>query len=86
MGDIIWWVLFGLIAGAIAKWIRPGDQSSPWYITAALGIVGAIVGGWIGSFLFHRDVGNGFNLYNFGLAVVGSLIVLAIYSALSRRR
>lgn len=46
--DILSWIVLGLIAGAIAKAIKPGEQGGGWFATLLLGVVGAIVGGWIG--------------------------------------
>ena len=44
---ILTWIIFGLIAGAIAKFVMPGNQGMGWLMTIILGIVGAFVGGWI---------------------------------------
>ena len=44
-------LLLGLIAGAIAKLILPGRQGGGWFVTLLLGVVGALLGGWIGSLL-----------------------------------
>lgn len=46
-------LLLGLIAGAIAKLILPGKQGGGWFITLLLGVVGALLGGWLGSVLFN---------------------------------
>lgn len=75
----------GLIAGAIAKAIRPGKDPGGWLITILIGIVGAFLGGWIGSFLGWGTVDE-FNLRTLLLAIGGSLIVLVIYAAISKRR
>ena len=53
---IIGWIILGLIAGAIAKAIKPGRQGGGWIATLLLGIVGAILGGWIGSALFNVGI------------------------------
>lgn len=81
---IITWIIFGLIAGAIAKMIKPGDQNMGWIMTCILGIVGAFVGGFIGTLLGLGDV-NAFNFGSLALAVVGALIVLWIYGKATKR-
>ena len=45
------WIILGLIAGALAKWLMPGEQGGGWILTMVLGIVGAFVGGWIGTLI-----------------------------------
>ncbi len=75
---IISWILFGLIAGALAKWIMPGKDPGGIIITIIIGIVGAMVGGFIGSFVGFGGV-SGFNIGSFALAVGGALIVLFGY-------
>ncbi|MFW0112300.1 GlsB/YeaQ/YmgE family stress response membrane protein [Rothia sp. CCM 9417] len=78
--SIISWIVLGLIAGAIAKLIMPGKQGGGFVVTTALGIVGAMLGGFLGSFLpFLSDGVNGFSLGSVFTAVVGALIVLFIY-------
>ncbi|MDY3363481.1 GlsB/YeaQ/YmgE family stress response membrane protein [Riemerella anatipestifer] len=76
---ILSWLLFGLIAGAIAKAIHPGKDPGGWLMTIVIGILGSMVGGWLGSMLFNIDV-TGFNLKSFFVAVGGALILLALYS------
>jgi len=82
---ILAWILFGLIAGAIAKAIRPGADPGGWIVTIIIGILGAVVGGWIGTMLGWGDV-NGFNFRSFLLAIGGALLLLWIYSMVTRRR
>ena len=72
-------LLLGLIAGAIAKLILPGEQGGGWLITLLLGVVGAIVGGWLGGLLFGADLGGFFDLTTWLLAIGGSIVVLLIY-------
>ena len=47
MGPIAGWVLLGLIAGALARWILPGEEKGGWFGTLILGIIGAVFGGWL---------------------------------------
>lgn len=81
---ILSWIIMGLIAGAIAKWIRPGADPSGCFITMIIGIVGGILGGWIGS-LFGIGRINEFNFVNLLLAIGGSLIVLWLYAMIKKK-
>ena len=72
-------LLLGLIAGAIAKLILPGKQGGGWFITLLLGVVGALLGGWLGSVLFNAPLEEFFSLQTWLLTIGGSLIVLLIY-------
>jgi uncharacterized membrane protein YeaQ/YmgE (transglycosylase-associated protein family) len=82
--NFLLWCLFGLIAGAVAQFImpgrQPGESANPkgFLITIGLGILGAVVGGFLSSQLFNWDV-TGFNLPSFAVAVVGALLVLVLY-------
>lgn len=75
---IISWIIFGLVAGIIAKWIMPGKENVGFITTIALGIVGAIVGGYISTFFGFGKV-DGFNFGSFVVAVIGAIVVLYIY-------
>ncbi|TSE15737.1 GlsB/YeaQ/YmgE family stress response membrane protein [Arthrobacter sp. KBS0703] len=79
-------LLLGLIAGAIAKAILPGRQGGGWLLTLVLGVVGAILGGWIGSLIFGGGLGDFFDLRTWLLSILGAIIVLAIFGAVSGRR
>ena len=81
---ILTWIIFGLIAGAIAKLIMPGNQNMGWLLTIILGFVGAFVGGWIGCMLGWGSVDD-FDIKGILLAVVGALVVLWIYGMATRR-
>ena len=82
---IIAWIIFGLIAGAIAKALRPGPDPGGWIATCIIGIVGAFVGGAIGVYLLHWGDVTGFNFRSFLLAVGGALLVLWVYHAFIRK-
>lgn len=78
-------LLLGLIAGAIAKLILPGKQGGGWLVTLLLGVVGALLGGWIGSALFGVGLENFFDLSTWLLAIGGAIIVLLIYGLIVNR-
>ncbi|GAB5520564.1 MAG: GlsB/YeaQ/YmgE family stress response membrane protein [Rhodothermales bacterium] len=75
---ILAWVVFGLIAGAVAKFIMPGNDPGGFIVTILIGIVGAFIGGWLGGMLLGLDV-TGFNFESFLTAILGSLLLLFIY-------
>lgn len=75
------WIILGLLAGSLARWIMPGRQRAGCLITILLGIAGAFVGGWIGTRVGLGTV-DGVNLGSLVTASGGALVVLAIYQAL----
>lgn len=80
------WIVFGLIAGWLAKMIKPGgNEPQGCIVTIILGILGAALGGYIGTRLGWGDV-NGFDIKSFGLAVVGSILLLVVYSFFTKRK
>ncbi|MCJ8498406.1 GlsB/YeaQ/YmgE family stress response membrane protein [Chryseobacterium salipaludis] len=81
---ILTWIIFGLIAGAIAKFIMPGNQSMGWLMTIILGIVGAFVGGFIGSLIGWGTVEE-FDIKSMFLAVLGAIVVLWLFGMSQRR-
>ncbi|MBA8824188.1 putative membrane protein YeaQ/YmgE (transglycosylase-associated protein family) [Saccharopolyspora lacisalsi] len=82
---ILSWILFGLIAGAIAKFILPGKDPGGIIVTILLGIVGGLLGGWLGTSVFASGGISGFNVISFVWAVIGALIVLIVYRLLFHR-
>ncbi len=81
---IIAWIIFGLIAGAIAKLLMPGRDPGGIIITILIGIVGAVIGGFLGTLLGFGDV-SGFNLPSLIIAVLGAILLLIIYRMVARR-
>lgn len=77
-------LLLGLIAGAIAKAILPGKQGGGWFITLLLGVVGALLGGWLGGLLFGVDLQEFWSIQTWLVAIAGSIIVLLIYGLITR--
>ena len=83
---IIGWIVLGLIAGAIAKAILPGDDPGGIFVTMLIGIVGAIVGGFIASALGIGDLDEFFDIGTWLIAIAGSLLLLLVYRMLVGRR
>ncbi len=79
-------LLLGLIAGALAKLILPGKQGGGWFITLLLGVVGAMLGGWLGGAIFNVNLQGFFNLSTWLLAIGGAIVVLLIYGLITGRR
>ncbi len=79
------WIILGLIAGAIAKFIMPGRDPGGIVITIVIGIVGAVIGGFIGNQLGFGEP-TGINLPSIIIAVIGSIILLFIYRLVASRR
>jgi uncharacterized membrane protein YeaQ/YmgE (transglycosylase-associated protein family) len=89
---ILGWIIFGLIAGLIAKAIMPGKDPGGVIITMLLGIVGAVIGGFIGRLLFGyggADSAGGIRepgfLMSLVLAVIGAIVLLGAYRLITRR-
>jgi uncharacterized membrane protein YeaQ/YmgE (transglycosylase-associated protein family) len=80
---ILSWIIFGLIAGALAKLLMPGDDPGGMIVTTIIGIVGAVIGGFIAVQLGYGDI-SGFDFRSFVIAVIGGLVLLAGYRLLKR--
>ena len=84
--NLLSWLLFGLLAGAIAKFIMPGKDPGGCLVTIAIGIVGAVIGGYIGNNLLGFGGVDGFNLRSLGIAILGAIVLLALYRLFLGRR
>lgn len=81
---VLSWIVFGLIAGVIAKVLMPGKDPGGFIVTILLGIAGAFVGGMVGAALGFGGV-SGFNLGSFVIAVGGAVLLLVLYRTLKKR-
>lgn len=83
MGPIAGWVLLGLIAGALARCILPGEERGGWFATLVLGIVGALVGGYLARYFGYlpiAETGEWFpSLASILSSTVGAIVVLAAW-------
>jgi len=76
----LYWILLGLVAGALAKYLVPGRDPSGCIVTIVLGIVGAFLGGWLGTRYFGLgEVTAGqFDLRSIGIATLGAIVLLLL--------
>jgi len=79
------WILFGLAAGAAARWIMPGKDPGGWIVTTIIGIVGGMLGAFLGELLDLGTV-SGLNLGSLVLGIIGALLVLYVYRRLAGAR
>jgi len=84
--NVVSWIIFGLIAGGLAKLIMPGKDPGGCLVTILLGILGALLGGFLGRALFDFGPVTRFNLQSLGIAILGAVLLLALYRLLVGRR
>jgi uncharacterized membrane protein YeaQ/YmgE (transglycosylase-associated protein family) len=84
---IIAFIILGLLAGAIAKVLLPGDDPGGFIVTAIIGVVGALIGGFLAGVLFDADpMDEFFDISTWLTAIVGSILLLLIYRMVVGRR
>jgi uncharacterized membrane protein YeaQ/YmgE (transglycosylase-associated protein family) len=86
--NIIAWVVLGLLAGAIAKAIVPGEQGGSWLSTLLLGVIGAFVGGTLHTFIQTGTLqlaAPGLSIPGVFVAVLGAIIAIYLYGLVARR-
>jgi uncharacterized membrane protein YeaQ/YmgE (transglycosylase-associated protein family) len=83
---IIAWVVLGLLAGLLARALMPGDDSIGIIATLALGIAGALIGGFVAQLLGFEGLGTFFELRTWVIAVAGAFLLLAIVRLVSHSR
>jgi uncharacterized membrane protein YeaQ/YmgE (transglycosylase-associated protein family) len=84
--NLIGWLIIGALAGWIASMIMGTDAQQGWVMNIVVGIVGAFIGGFLYSMLTGTDLGGPFNIITLIVAIVGAIILLAIYKAVAGRR
>lgn len=77
------WIIFGLIAGVLAKWLMPGKDPGGFIITILIGIAGAFVGGYLGNMFLGVGI-SGFNFKSMLVAIGGSMLLLFIYRLIKK--
>jgi uncharacterized membrane protein YeaQ/YmgE (transglycosylase-associated protein family) len=84
---IIAFIILGLLAGMIAKALLPGDDPGGWIVTAIIGVVGALLGGFLAGALFDADpLDEFFDISTWLTAIVGAIVLLVIYRVIVNRR
>ena len=83
MMNVIWMIVVGLVAGLLARAIKPGSDAMGWIMTIVLGIAGALVGGFLASML---GVGADGGFISLVFAVIGAIILLFIYELVTGKR
>ncbi len=82
LSALLFWIIVGLIAGALAKFAMPGDDPGGIIVTIIIGIVGAVIGGWLLSLLgIGAGAGSGGFIFSIIAGIIGAVILLAIYRA-----
>ena len=84
---IIAFIILGLLCGAIAKALLPGDDPGGFIVTALIGVAGALIGGFLAGALFNADpMDEFFDISTWLTAIVGSIVLLLIYRLVTGRR
>jgi uncharacterized membrane protein YeaQ/YmgE (transglycosylase-associated protein family) len=82
MFGVLGWILFGLVAGVIAKLLMPGRDPGGFIITILLGIAGALLGGFLGRAMGMYAANEGAGIF---MSILGAIVLLAAYRAVNRR-
>ena len=86
LSALLFWIIVGLIAGALAKFVLPGDDPGGIIVTIIIGIVGAVLGGWLLSLLgIGAGAGSGGWIFSIIAGVIGAVILLGIYRLVANR-
>jgi uncharacterized membrane protein YeaQ/YmgE (transglycosylase-associated protein family) len=86
LSALLFWIIVGLIAGALAKLALPGDDPGGIIVTIIIGIVGAVLGGWLLSLIgIGGGAGSGGFIFSIIAGAIGAVILLAIYRVVANR-
>ena len=83
--NVLAWILFGLLAGGLAKFIMPGKDPGGCLITCAIGLIGALIGGFV-TRLFGFGPVSGFNVHSLAVAILGSVVLLVLFRVIVSRK
>jgi uncharacterized membrane protein YeaQ/YmgE (transglycosylase-associated protein family) len=83
---LIAWIILGLIAGAVAKWIMPGPDPGGCIVTILIGVVGALLGGFLSTLLGFGGLTGNLDWRSLIIAILGAIVLLAIWRMLRGRR
>ena len=83
---VLAWIVLGLLAGAIARLVVPGRQSIGCIATLAVGVVGALIGGFVAEAVFDEDIDFAFDLKSLAIATVFAIVLLLLLQAVSGSR
>lgn len=83
---LIAWIILGLIAGAVAKWIMPGPDPGGCIVTILIGVVGALLGGYLSTLLGFGGLTGALDWRSLIIAILGAIVLLAIWRMLRGRR
>jgi uncharacterized membrane protein YeaQ/YmgE (transglycosylase-associated protein family) len=84
--SILSWVIFGFIVGAVAKWIVPGPAPAGILGDIVVGVLGALLGGWLFHFFGHVGLEGFWNWHSWVTAIIGAVVLLWAARVLSGRR
>ena len=76
-------IVVGLIAGLIASWLMKAKTG--WFVDMILGAVGGVIGGWVSTLITGANLMSGFNLTSIIVAIIGAVIVIALYRFIKRK-
>ena len=83
---LLFWILVGLVAGALAKLVMPGPDPGGVIVTIVVGVAGAVLGGWLLSLVgIGGGAGSGGWIFSIAAGVIGAVILLALYRLLANR-
>jgi uncharacterized membrane protein YeaQ/YmgE (transglycosylase-associated protein family) len=83
---VLAWIVLGLLAGALARLVVPGRQSIGCIATLAVGVAGALIGGFVAEAVFDEEIDFGFDLKSLAIATVFAIVLLLLLQAVSGRR
>ncbi|GAA1864333.1 GlsB/YeaQ/YmgE family stress response membrane protein [Myceligenerans crystallogenes] len=84
--NFILFLILGLLAGVIARIILPGKQKGGFWLTLLLGVVGAVLGGWLSNLIFGIDMNEFWSWQAWLFSIIGAVIVIGIFELIFNKR